>query len=407
MNSTADDGRLVLVATTWVQTMSSAAMLLVPTLAPQIAATFGISTGLVGLQISLLYGVAMLSSMQAGALTRRVGACRASQFAMALVSGACMIALAGTSTALLSATVLFGIAYGLTNPAAAQLLARFTLSRNRNMVYSIKQSGVPLGGILVGIAAPPLAQAWSWHAAFLVLGVTTLATSLALQFRRRFWDNDRDPDARLQGMGSLKVLYRRPPILWLGLGGLFLAAAQLSLLSFAIAFMVEELLIALVTAGIIMSVVHAAGVFGRIGWGLLADRVGRSVPVLYCLALAMAGLFTSIALLGTSMPQWLVIVLLVAAGLTAIGWNGVYLAEVARRSPQPEVGEATAAVLVLTYMGVLCGPALFSLIVGLSGSYAIGFLLPAVAAVLATFCLLACTRVSEMAVNQSMSRRSP
>lgn len=50
--------------------------------------------------------------------------------------------------------------------------------------------------------------------------------------------------------------------------------------------------------------------------------------------------------------------------------------------------------LVLTYMGVLVGPALFSLIVWQSDSYAVGFLLPTATGALAVFCLLRCARSS-------------
>ncbi|KAA0010052.1 MFS transporter [Billgrantia pellis] len=397
---------IVVVSTTWVQALTSAAMLLVPVLAPQIAADFSIPTGLVGLQVSLLYGIAMLVSLQAGSLARRLGACRSSQVAMALVMVGCAVAGGSTPAALLLTTLLLGVAYGLTNPAAAQLLARYTPLRHRNLLYSIKQSGVPLGGVLSGSLAPSLAQAWSWHAAFFVLSLAALFTTLALQLRRREWDSDRAPATLLRGSGSLAVLYRRPPILWLGMAGFCLAAAQLSLLSFTVAFMVEELLITLITAGVIMSVVHASGVVGRVGWGMLADRLGRSVPVLCGLAIAMLVLFVAVSLLGPGTPVWLVIGLLSAAGVTAIGWNGVYLSEVARRSPQVEVSEATAAVLVLTYMGVLTGPALFSVIVSLGGNYSVGFLLPGLASLMALFCLRRAIRESETSP-QSEASRSP
>ncbi|PMR74350.1 MFS transporter [Billgrantia endophytica] len=396
-----EEGLAVLVAATWVQALCSAGMLLVPTLAPQIAAAFGLPTGLVGLQVSLLYGIAMLASLQAAVLARRVGACRASQLALSLVVVGCMVALAGTPMALFVTTMLLGVAYGMTNPAAAQLLARFTPPERRNLVYSIKQTGVPLGGILAGLAAPPLASLWNWQAVFLILGGATLLTALLLQIRRQRWDSDRDAAVRMQGVGSLTVLHRHRPLFWMGLAGFCLAAAQLSLLSFAVAFMVEELFITLVAAGVIISFMHAAGVLGRIGWGMLADRLGRSLPVLFGLSVAMAGLFVLISALGGVLPQWLAVLLLVMAGATAIGWNGVYLAEVARRSHPAEVGEATAAVLVLTYMGVLVGPALFSLIVGLSDSYALGFLLPAVAAMLAIVCLANCRRAGDAGASRT------
>ena len=382
----------VLSTTTWVQALCSAAMLLVPTLAPQIAGSFGIAAGLVGLQVSLLYGFAMVTSTQAGGMVRRHGACRSSQYAMLLVAAGCGIALLGTPWALAITTVLLGISYGMTNPAAAVLLTRYTPSRYRNVVYSIKQTGVPLGGIIAGLMAPPLAQIWSWEAAFLVIALAALVTTLALQIPRVRWDADRDPTARVRGLGSLTVLFRRREIRWLGLGGFCMAAVQLSLLSFAVAFMVEDLLIGLVLAGIILSFVHAAGVIGRILWGAVADRLGRSIPVLYGLAVSMGLLFVAIAMLSTDSPLWLVVTLLLAAGGTAIAWNGVFLAEVARRSALSEVSESTAAVLVLVYMGVLAGPAMVSGVLALTGSYSTAFMLPAAFAAAALVCLWICTR---------------
>ncbi|MBD3897624.1 MFS transporter [Halomonas sp. ML-15] len=384
------EGKTVLLATTWVQTLCSAAMLLVPTLAPQIAAAFGLPTGLVGLQVSLLYGVAMLVSLQAGVVARRLGACRASQVAMLVITLGCAVALLQTPLSLFATTLLLGVAYGMTNPAAAQLLSRYTPAQHRNMVYSIKQTGVPLGGILAGIAAPPLAQVWSWHVTFLLLGGMSLLTAFWLQTHQPDWDRDGGVVKPGKGSGSLALLYHRRSLRWMGLTGFCLAAAQLSLISFAVAFMVEELTITLVMAGIVASVMHTAGVAGRLGWGFLADRLGGSLPVLSGLSISIAVLFTLLALTGTHLPQWLVVVLLVLAGATAIGWNGVYLAEVARTSAASEVSEATAAVLVLTYMGVLAGPACVTLLVWLTGSYAISLLLPALAAVMAVICLQRC-----------------
>ena len=43
-------------------------------------------------------------------------------------------------------------------------------------------------------------------------------------------------------------------------------------------------------------------------------------------------------------------------GLTASGWNGVFLAEVARLAPQDRIGETTGAVLTASYAGLLSDP---------------------------------------------------
>ncbi|MCH7865473.1 MAG: MFS transporter, partial [Proteobacteria bacterium] len=60
-------------------------------------------------------------------------------------------------------------------------------------------------------------------------------------------------------------------------------------------------------------------------------------------------------------------------GLSAIGWNGVFLAEIARLAPSGRIGSATGGALVPTYAGVLVGPASFAGIYWLTGQYTLAF----------------------------------
>lgn len=387
-------GAVVLVATTLVQALCSAAMLLVPTVAPQMAASLGLSITLLGFQMSLLYCVAMLVSAQAGAFVRSIGGCRTSQYAMLFAGTGCLVIMLASPAALLLGTLALGVSYGLTNPAAAHLLTRFTAARQRNLVFSIKQTGVPLGGIIAGIGAPPLTQWFGWPTAFATLALIAVVTAVLMQPMRARWDDDRRPGARAAGSGALRVLRASRTTMWLGLVGCCLAAGQLSLLTYLVAFMVEELLIGLVVAGLVMSAVHLSGVCGRIAWGVIADRIGSSIAVLSGLAVAMIVLFSLVASVGPGWPLWLVVAIFAATGGTAVGWNGVYLAAVAQRNAPEMVGEATGAVLVLTYLGVLIGPAVFAVVLTASGSYSAGFLLPAGFAALSLVCLAMCSRAA-------------
>jgi len=54
-------------------------------------------------------------------------------------------------------------------------------------------------------------------------------------------------------------------------------------------------------------------------------------------------------------------------GASAIGWNGVFLAEVARRAPAGQAGAATGGTLLFTYFGVLAGQPLFSYVASAGG----------------------------------------
>jgi hypothetical protein len=72
-------------------------------------------------------------------------------------------------------------------------------------------------------------------------------------------------------------------------------------------------------------------------------------------------------------PHALVVVLVVAFGATAIGWNGVQLAEVARLAPPGSAGKVTGASGFVTFSGVVIGPPSFALLAALTGSYRVAF----------------------------------
>ena len=119
---------------------------------------------------------------------------------------------------------------------------------------------------------------------------------------------------------------------------------------------------ALVAAGAALSFSQAAGASGRIVWGWLADRgLGAPRTLLLLCALMIAGTIT-IPLLGRDTAHGWVIALLVVYGATAIGWNGVFLATVARAVPPERAGAITGGTMVFTYCGVMVGPAVFGAI---------------------------------------------
>jgi nitrate/nitrite transporter NarK len=67
------------------------------------------------------------------------------------------------------------------------------------------------------------------------------------------------------------------------------------------------------------------------------------------------------------------VLLFVAFGLVSVGWNGLFLAEIAHSSPRGMVSVATSAAMVWNFGGILIGPALFATTYALIGSYALTF----------------------------------
>jgi len=116
-----------------------------------------------------------------------------------------------------------------------------------------------------------------------------------------------------------------------------------------------------------------ASIGGRLLWGLLADRVFRRRTMLGLLGLGMG--LSAIATLASDpgWPQWALFVFASVFGATAVGWNGVYLAEVARLAPAGRVGEATGGCLFFTFLGVVVTPPAFNAALALSANYAAAY----------------------------------
>ena len=142
-----------------------------------------------------------------------------------------------------------------------------------------------------------------------------------------------------------------------------------------------SLVFSLKQTGVPLGGALAGAVVARVGWGVIADRWGRPMRLLGLVAIAMGAAAVAT---GQFTPQWpLAAVALACAafGATAIGWNGVYLAQVARLAPPGKAGDATGGSLVFTYAGVLFGPPAFTLLVGGGVSYASAYVMLAMPAV--------------------------
>jgi MFS family permease len=372
----------VVAATLTAQALASMGILTLPAIAPTYADALGVDAALIGYQVSLAYAAAMLSTGYGGGFVTAWGACRATQAGLLLVGAGALAAMAASLPALGLASLLLGLGYGFTNPAASHLLVRFTPEARRNLIFSVKQTGVPAGGIAAAVCAPALAVTlgWRWSLALVALACTVLAA--ALQSRRAAWDDDRAPGTGLRQMrgGGIALIWRARNLRQLALAAFCFAGVQLCLMTFTVTLLVKEAGYTLVQAGLLLSMVQVAGVLGRLAWGWGADRSGSAQRVLAALGVAMALLCAALTQLGTGWPSAAVWFVFVGLGATAVGWNGVFLAEVARLAPRGQTALATGGALFFTFGGVLVAPALFSSVYHAVGSYALTF---AVAAVIA------------------------
>ena len=139
-----------LAATLAVQLLVSMAVVTVPVLAPELAVATGVPVGYIGLFIALVYGSSMAVSLVSGTLVQRLGAIRLSQYCLAACAAGLACTATGVPVLLLAGAVLLGVGYGPVTPASSHVLAKTTPPGMMALVFSLKQTGVPLGGALAG-----------------------------------------------------------------------------------------------------------------------------------------------------------------------------------------------------------------------------------------------------------------
>src|SRR5690625_568353 len=367
---------IALIITLGIQIVASLALMTAPVLAPEAAGSLNISATKVGVFISLAYVTAMLSSLFSGVFIGRYGSIRVSLLCLILCAIGVGLPVQGSAVAVALGALLIGSGYGPLTPASSHILVQCTPPHHLSLVFSLKQTGVPLGGAFAGILLPPIVVFWDWQAAALTVAVSCFVVALFCQPVRGNYDVGLDRSRKVS-LASVfrpfKAVLQTKRVRQLAICTSFFSIMQLCLTTYLVTYLTRDYGVSLTTAGLIMFVVQGAGVVGRVVWGTVADKWMSSALLLALLAFGMALGSGLLALAGPSWPLWILVVISVIYCATAIGWNGVFLAEVARLAPEGQTGLMTGGTLFFTYLGVTVGPPVFTVIVDATSSFSVGY----------------------------------
>ncbi len=357
------------------QALGTVATMTLPVLAPAASASLGISSALIGYQISIL-AAAMLVSLLLGAnLSMRWGACRVTQLGLSLCATGCLIATGPHAAFFFTSAIALGLGYGLLSPAASHLLMRYTPAHRHNLLFSLKQTGVPLGGIGASLIAPAVATLFGWRWALVAAAAALAVLILVLQTRRARWDDDRTADTPIVAnpLEGIAWIWRQRTLRNLAIAGALLVIPQIGLTTFTVVLFVEEAGYTLIAAGFVLTASQVGGVAGRVFWGWLADLTRSCYTALAILCGVMIAAALVCFLLTPAWPLLLACLLFFVFGSTASGWNGAFMAEVARLVPSRLVSRTTAGALFYVNIGKMLGPLIVANAYAWSGRYAIAF----------------------------------
>lgn len=381
------NGIVATVAVTFaIQVAVSGAGLSGPVIAPLATDALNLPPAFVGIYVAYVYALSAIVTATSGAWLQRFGAMGTSQLCL-VFSGLSLLAISiGTIWGFVLAGFLAALGYGPTTPASSVMLSRTSADRYRNLIFSIKQTGVPTGNMLAAAAMPSLALLLGWREACAVAGAVVLAMALAVVPLRKKMDEGaliaRAPSLRAALIQPMRTILtdrdlRRMSILSVAYGGL-----QGVMSTFTIVFLIEEARLDIVTAGFVLAIALTMGAVGRIVWGIVADRSGKPGAVLGGLGIAMGIFGITIALAAAHLPLAVLCLLAACYGGTVMTWNGIFLAEVARIVGPARAGEIVGASGLFTFGGVALLPSAFTIAVFATGSYAAAYVIVAIPPIL-------------------------
>ncbi|WP_160115862.1 MFS transporter [Bosea lathyri] len=377
-------------ATLFVQVISSLAAATIPLMGPLLTQKWGLPATSIG-YASAASSAGICWFLACGnSMLDHYGPIRTIQIGLlALVLGL-VVFLLPLGAIGLSGALLFGLGVAPNIPAGSQVLMRTAPPRHRTLVFSIKQAGMPLGGMIAGLIIPALVAGMGFNAGlFVLIAMLVMSAALVQPFQRaldgekghgdRAWPRHFLSPSSLRRAVAVIRLNRELPILTLIC--VSFSVAQSSTTAYTATYMVTEHGKSLLEAGQYMAVFLGASALARILFGWIADRTGKGT-----ILFASLGLATGVALLLLISPigshPVFVYACMIMAGATTMGWNGVFMAEIARSSPPSQVGPVTSAVNLFGFFGSISGPLVFAVTATLTGGFVWPFVIIALQAAL-------------------------
>jgi nitrate/nitrite transporter NarK len=387
---------VALAVTMTAQALGSLCLSVPAVVAPVVAPMLGFGPERVGLFVGIAYLSAMIAGLATGRGVARLGPVGVTQLAMLAFAMGMITIPSGTGLVLIAVALVFGAGYGQLNPSAAHLLNRHAPDAHRGLFFSIKQSAVPIGVALAGLLMPPALSAFGWRTTMQLLAVGC-AVYLALLFLAR-----RPLDAPLPSpqprrhralpfsSWALARVLKDPHLRLVSLSSFAFAFGQLAFTTFLVSYLNLELGWSLAVAAAILAASQIVSTLARVAWGAVADRWMAPDRLLGWLGVGSGLSFMALGSLGasgivSSRSLAAAIAASVVCAITSMSWNGVFFAELARRSTQANMASFAGAAQFLTFCGSMAGPVVFGELLRFGSSYALAYglvmVLPLVAGV--------------------------
>jgi len=337
-----------------------------PTLTGFIKADLGLSAATAGLAVSGMAFGRIAGSYVAGVAADRLGERRV--LAFGVLTAAALVATATTvpTTAFFVLLPLAGMAGAASTPAGGRLVLLAFPRERHGLALGIRQTGIPAGGLIAAALLPWIANQGSWRWALAAAaGIAAVAVIPLLLLPA---DPTRAP---APPRGDRPRLLRDRNIVLLAVWSCLVVSGQYALLAFLALDFHQRMGLSLASGSLLVAVANASGIAGRIAWGAVSDRAlsrGRK-PLLVVLTGACLTSALILFAVPDRAPTAVLVVAAVAAGLSLIGYQGLWVTMVAEAAGPRRVGAATGFAITFVTVSIALSPPLYGLVADLAGTY--------------------------------------
>ncbi|MCX6648705.1 MAG: MFS transporter [Candidatus Bathyarchaeota archaeon] len=352
----------------------------VPPLSPFILDELHLSNTEIGLLVSAAALGYSLFQVPASWLIDRVGIKRM-LFAGTFAAGAVIVAMYFVQNLQDAAIILFlgGLGCGCFPAVATKAILQWFPVNERGTVIGLHQTSITVAGIITAILLPLLAVSFGWRFGFLAVGGISMAAAvIASIFYKDAPDTLAIKNPKESGPTNWKlireVLLDRN-ILLVSVSCIGFMAVDYSLTTYLIIFLKDSVGLTVTVAGVFLALTNVGGVFGKLFFGTLSDRVlggSRRKPLLVAggITLVMTIVMQVIA---PGASYWVIALAFAVFGFAAIGWGGLNLILVSEFSRKEYMGLAMGYSLMILMIGNIVGPPVFGYIIDSTGSYSLAW----------------------------------
>ena len=352
----------------------------------EVSNSYGIPASFTGIFTAICYLSALTFGLFVSAPLERFGAVRCCQVTLLIGALGMTLFTLATPWSFLISAVMVGFAHGPMNPAGSFLIMRQATPRWRPLLFSLKQTSIPIGGTLAGFLVPTLLIFTSWQTAMLIIAAAmTFAAFITRPFRDQIprRHNNNSTGQKENTWEPIQIVFQKGPIRELSLAAFILIGCQACVVSFLVIYLVKEIKLELQWAGFIFGLAHGTSIIARIYLGILADRVIKTKTILGLCGVTTGICFFLLAAFPAEGSFWLLCFLGIFLGNANLGWVGLYFGEVSKLAPDGKAAQVTAGSQIYAFGSFVLIPPIFTLFIEHTNSYATGFFIVGIAGLVA------------------------